>query len=259
MLLTMKAIVASIFLVAPLWAQEKTMALISGGDYVPLYGTIDKKPVSMQPFQMDIHPVTNEEFLSFIIKNPQFQRSGIKRLFADVSYLSHWENDTNFGNLEADAPVTNVSWFVAKEYCECLGKRLPTIDEWEYTAMANEREKDARADEGYTKVILAWYEKPNTWKNPVGKTAKNFWGVYDMHGLVWEWAYDFNSLFLSGESRKNNEQDNAQFCGSSSLNSNDLMNYAAFMRYAFRASLKANYTTKNLGFRCAKDPLTKVK
>jgi formylglycine-generating enzyme required for sulfatase activity len=74
-----------------------------------------------------------------------------------------------------------------------------------------------------------------------------------MHGLVWEWTADFNSIFLSGESRKDKDTDKNLFCGSASINATDLMNYAAFMRYAFRGSLKASYTTKNLGFRCAKN------
>ena len=59
-----------------------------------------------------------------------------------------------------------------------------------------------------------------------------------MHGLVWEWTFDFNSIFLSGESRKDKDTDKDLFCGSGSVNATDLMNYAAFMRYAFRASIK---------------------
>ena len=187
--------------------------------------------------------------------NPQFLRSAIKRIFADTSYLSQWESDTSYGKLNPDSPVTNISWFTAKAYCECQGKRLPGMDEWEYAAMADEKDRDARTKEEYTKFILAWYEKPNTWQNSVGKTAPNYWGVYDMHGLVWEWTYDFNSIFLSGESRKNTDSDSSLFCGSSALNATNLMNYAGFMRYAIRSSLKANYTTKTMGFRCAKTSL----
>ena len=127
------------------------------------------------------------------------------------------------------------------------------MDEWEYVAMADEKRIDARTKESFNRYIMSWYEKPNTYANPVGKTFKNYWGVYDMHGLVWEWTSDFNSIFLSGESRKDKDTDNNLFCGSGSVNATDLMNYAAFMRYAFRGSLKAKYTTKNLGFRCAQD------
>ena len=168
--------------------------------------------------------------------------------------MSQWESDFNFGkNNLANAPVTNVSWFAAKKYCECLGKRLPTMDEWEYVAMADTKRIDARTKQEFNSYILSWYEKPKTYKNAVGQTYKNYWGVYDMHGLVWEWTSDFNSIFLSGESRKDKDSDKNLFCGSGSINASDLMNYAAFMRYSFRASLKARYTTLNLGFRCAKD------
>jgi formylglycine-generating enzyme required for sulfatase activity len=43
------------------------------------------------------------------------------------------------------------------------------------------------------------------------------------------------------------------FCGAASQGATDRTDYAAFMRYAFRSSLKPDYTIHNLGFRCAKD------
>lgn len=236
-----------------LCAQEVKMAAVKGGSFIPLYGATNKKPVRINAFSIDVYPVTNEQYLAFVKKYPQYSRSKIKGLFADKSYLHQWTSDFNYGNNLSNAPVTNISWFAAKKYCECQGKRLPSMDEWEYVAMADEKRSDARTKEEFNKYILSWYEKSKTYLNPVGKTFKNYWGVYDMHGLVWEWTSDFNSIFLSGESRKDKDTDKSLFCGSGSVNATDLMNYAAFMRYAFRGSIKANYTTKNLGFRCAKD------
>jgi sulfatase modifying factor 1 len=243
-----------LFIGFTLSAQEVKMATINGGTFVPLYGATTKKPVKVVPFKLDIYPVTNAQYLAFVKKYPEYSRSKMKGLFADKSYLSQWESDFNYGkNNLSNAPITNVSWFAAKKYCECQGKRLPSMDEWEYVAMADEKRVDARTKEEFNKYIMSWYEKPKAYANPVGQTFKNYWGVYDMHGLVWEWTSDFNSIFLSGESRKDKDTDKSLFCGSGSVNATDLMNYAAFMRYAFRGSLKANYTTKNLGFRCAKD------
>lgn len=244
----------SLLLSTVLKAQNTQMVAIKKGAYVPLYGTVDKKPVEVHSFTMDIYPVTNIQFVAFLKKYPQYNRSNIKGLFAEKSYLSQWKSDYDFGTTNLpNAPVTNVSWFVAKKYCECQGKRLPSMDEWEYVGMADEKRIDARSKEEFNKYILSWYEKPKTFTNPVGKTFKNYWGVYDMHGLVWEWTSDFNSIFLSGESRKDKDTDKNLFCGSGSINASDLMNYAAFMRYGVRASLKANYASRNLGFRCAKD------
>ena len=237
-----------------LWSQNAPMVSIKRGAYVPLYGTTDKKPVEIAAFEMDVYPVTNAQFVTFLKKYPAYTRSKMKGIFADKSYLSHWQSDYDYGkNNLSTAPVTNVSWFAAKKYCECQGKHLPTMDEWEYVAMADEKRIDARTKEDFNKYIMSWYEKPKTYANPIGQTYKNYWGVYDMHGLVWEWTADFNSIFLSGESRKDKDTDKNLFCGSGSVNASDLMNYAAFMRYAFRGSLKARYTTKNLGFRCADD------
>jgi formylglycine-generating enzyme required for sulfatase activity len=234
-----------------LGAQESKMVLVQEGNFVPLYGATSKKPVLVKSFFIDVYPVTNNEFLNFVKKYPQFSKSKIKGLFADESYLAYWKNDFDFGNANPKSPVTNVSWFAAKKYCECQGKRLPTMDEWEYTAMADEKKTDARTKREFNNYILSWYEKSKTYENPIGKTFKNYWGVYDMHGLVWEWTADYNSIFLSGESRKDKSADKNLFCGASSVNATDLMNYAAFMRYAFRGSLKAQYSTRNLGFRCA--------
>ena len=230
----------------------KNMVRINAGSYVPLYGTDDKLPVKVDAFLLDIYPVTNYDYLTFVKNNLEYRKSKIKRLFANASYLAEWSNDLNFGKLNPQSPVTNISWFAAKKYCECQGKRLATLDEWEYVGMADEKRIDARSKEEFNKYILSWYEKNNTYTNKIGQTYKNYWGVYDMNGLVWEWTYDFNSIFLSGESRKDKDTDANLFCGSGSINATDLMNYAAFMRYAFRGSLKASYTTKNLGFRCAK-------
>ena len=228
------------------------MSLVKGGGFVPFYGdTLEK--VMVDDFYMDPYPVTNAEFLEFVKQNQKWSKSKVKGIFADERYLNNWEADNKLGlNNSPDSPVTNVSWFAAKEYCECQGKRLPTLEEWEFAAMADEETPDARVNKDYNQRILGWYETPKTFDNKVGSTFKNYWGIYDLHGLVWEWTSNFNSVMLSNESR-NSDGDRSLFCGSSSVGATDLMNYAAFMRYAFRGSLKANYSIKNLGFRCARN------
>ncbi len=236
-----------------LYSQSEGMAFIQGSRYIPLYGR-DSTVVEVKDFEMDKYPVTNAEYVDFVKKYPKWQKSKVIKLFADDSYLTNWKNDLELkGSENSSSPVTYVSWFAAKAYCECQGKRLPTVDEWEYVAMADETTKDARIKPSYNEQILAWYEAPRSNENLIGQTPKNVWGVFDLHGLVWEWTLDFNSVLITGESRKDVDKDSNLFCGSAAVNATDLMNYAAFMRYAIRGSLKAKYSMKNLGFRCVKD------
>lgn len=252
----MTKLVLPVFMLLTLtmFAQEtKKMKQIVGGTFVPLYGS-DSSQVIISDFYLDTYPVTNEEFRKFVVEYPKWRRSEVKRLFANGSYLGNWESDTTLGKqIPKNAAATTVSWYAAKDYCACQGKRLPTLDEWEYAAMASETKPNAQTDSIFNQRILQGYEKPRTYLNAVGSTFKNYWGIYDMHGLVWEWTSDFNSVLISGESRQDKSTERDLFCGSASVNATNLMDYAAFMRYAFRGSIKANYSILNLGFRCAKN------
>lgn len=233
--------------------QKSDMQLIKGGQFVPLYGN-DSLETKVDNFYLDTYLVSQEDYLAFVKQNESYAKDKIIKLFADENYLKKWESNFEPGaKINLKATVTNVSWYAAKEYCVSQGKRLPTLDEWEYAAMASETLKNAQRDSTFNHKIIASYETPRTYQKDVGSTYKNFWGVYDMHGLVWEWTSDFNAIMITGESRLDKDTDKDLFCGSASINATNLMDYAAFMRYAFRGSIKANYSIQNLGFRCAGD------
>lgn len=225
---------------------------VKRGAFVPLFGS-DSNGVFVKDFLLDVYPVSNQEYLDFVKEYPKWQKSKVLRIFADKNYLRKWKSDTETGELvNPKAAITNVSWYAAKDYCACQGKRLPSMDEWEYAAMASETKKNAQTDSIFNQQIIEGYELPKTYKKNVGSIYKNYWGIWDMHGLVWEWTSDFNSVLISGESRQDVDTERNLFCGSASINASNLMDYAAFMRYAFRGSIKANYGVQTLGFRCAK-------
>lgn len=228
------------------------MVLIQGGIYLPLYSK-NIQEIMVNSFFMDVYPVTNADYLAFITDNPDWSKTEVKSLFADSNYLNQWKSDFIFDPETANSPVVNISWFAAKKYCECQGKRLPETAEWELAARASETKGDAGKDPAFNQWVLNWVTKPNPVTLPsVGSTFKNFFGVYDLHGLVWEWTYDFNSALTTGESRGNSSLDNNLFCGGGSFASKDITNYASFMRYALRSSIKAKYCIANVGFRCVK-------
>jgi sulfatase modifying factor 1 len=234
----------------------KNMVFIQGGTYVPLY-SLDSGKVKVASFYMDKYPVTNSEFEKFIAQYPAWRKDKVKPIFADKKYLDYWQFPNKLAKILLvlkNSPVVNVSWFAAKKYCECQGKRLATVDEWEFVALASETKKNASNDSKFYQKILDWYGKSLPNKLPgVGKNFKNIYGVYDIHGLVWEWNLDFISALATKDSRDGNNLDKNEFCGAGSKGAKNPSNYAAFMRYAMRSSLKANYNIPNVGFRCVKD------
>lgn len=235
---------------------ETGMVLIPAGIYRPLFtAEKDPKEIAVKSFALDKLPVTNADFLEFVRANPKWQRSQVKRLFADENYLKSWAGDLEPGpDILANAPVTYVSWFAAKAYAAWKGKRLATTAEWEYVASASRTRIDGEKDPAYKEEILAWYSQPSAQVLPrVGLHPPNFFGVQDLNSLVWEWVADFNTAMVTGDARGDSGLERQLFCGAGAEGAKDPSNYIAFMRYGFRSSLRANYTVPNLGFRCAKD------
>ncbi len=225
-------------------------AHIPSGEYVPFFEAA-QKPVEVKDFDLDVFPVTQAEYLEFVEKNPSWRRSRVKRLFADPDYLKNWKADDEVQSEEA--PVTYVSWFAAKAYCGWRGERLPTIREWEYAARAGEKKADGGAGDETTARILEWYSRPAKEPLPdVGKGIRNHYGLFDMHGLIWEWVFDFNSVPKNDGRSSSSEFPEDLFCAGGAGAAGDPSDYASFMRFAFRSSLKGSYTIKDLGFRCAK-------
>ncbi len=238
-------------------AEIAPLARLPAGDYLPFFKfsagkgqTIaESRPVQVRAFRLAKTPVTNAQFLDFVRAHPEWRRSQAKSLFVDRRYLAKWRGDLAPPPSEAQAPVTDVSWFAAEAFCEASGLRLPTSDEWEYAL------DDAGRDRLLvTQSSLDWFSSPNKpHLAAVRRGAPNGYGIYDMVGLVWEWTQDFSSTGSGTEQRNTSSKDDAQFCGGGTLGVRDATDYPAFMRYALRASLKAAYTQDNLGFRCGGD------
>lgn len=234
----------------------KKMIEIPGGTYIPFFGQDSVKEVQVATFMMDETLVTNGEFLNFLKMNPDWTKSKILKLYADSNYLKHWPSDFEIPEgVGMDAPVSNVSWYAAKAYAQSVGKRLPTVDEWEYVGVADADSPNASDDQAFTNAILRSYKAGKRYLIPVKTGGANYYGIYDMYGSVWEWTSDFNSVMMTGESRDNNKKDENLYCAGAALTAADLKNYAAFVRFAMRGSLNATYCINNLGFRCVKDIL----
>lgn len=235
-------------------ALEKSV-VVGPGVLKPFYPpSPEETEIPVAAFRLDRFPVTNRAFLAFIRSHPNWRRDRVSRLFADARYLEHWaDSQTLKSPTQAEQPVVNISWFAAKAYCEAIGEQLPTETQWEFAAAASESSPHSRSDMAWRSQVLDWYTRPAAKTlPPVGSGRPNYWGIYDLHGLVWEWVLDFNSAMISSDSRDGKDEDKTKFCGAGSLAATEKDDYASFMRIAFRSSLEAAFTTSTLGFRCAK-------
>jgi formylglycine-generating enzyme required for sulfatase activity len=108
-------------------------------------------------------------------------------------------------------PVDTVSWEDAVEFCKRLSERLeekeigrvyrlPTEAEWEYACRAGSKTSFSFGDDYLLLGEYAWFfENSNHQTHPVGEKKPNAWGLYDMHGNVWEWCSDWHGEYPKGK------------------------------------------------------------
>ena len=232
-----------------------TYRLIQGGTFKTLLPPDGKQAGATVPdYVLRVLPVSQGEFSRFVQTQPQWRRSRVAHSsLADGQYLRQWPGDAGPNPAQALQPVTDVSWFAADAYCQSEGARLPSWHQWEYAAAADASRRDARNDPLWRARILDWYGQTSRPLPDVGRTAKNVYGIQDLHGVIWEWVDDFGALMVSGDNRTQGDPDTLQFCGAGALSATDRENYPVLMRIAMLSSLGAASTNRNLGFRCVKE------
>lgn len=241
----MKTIFLFTFFIS-LRVMAQSEAITPSGNLVPIFSDRGEEKIEIASLKVDKTPVTNGQFLKFVKQNPEWQKEKISPLFAEETYLSHWSDNLEFSKELEDKPVVYISWFAARAYCASQNKRLPELFEWEYFSDSTSKEFEENA--------LLWYARTNEEILKVAQKKANKFGLYDTNGLIWEWVEDFQSVIMAGDSRQGGDSVfKEMFCAGASLGAKDPQKYAAFIRYAMRASLKGKSTIKYLGFRCVQD------
>jgi sulfatase modifying factor 1 len=222
---------------------EKTQrVMIPAGRYLPFFKQKVSQSIPVAQFWLDAAPVTRREYLEFVRRNPAWRKSQVKALFAEGTYLADWSGDSSPGD-DLESPVTFVSWFAARAFCADRDDRLPTVAEWERAAGAANPTMVSAPE-------LATPQSAAPFRFAMGRPAADIRSTPIEFGSTWEWAADFNSAIALGDSTGPNGR-SSLFCGAG-FRANNATDYAAFLRYSFRSSLRANYTLKTLGFRCAR-------
>lgn len=169
------------------------MVVISGGTYDRgcqngARDEMPRHPITVNSFALDIHPVTNEQFVRFLqamggekdgnnndiirLKDSRIKKSAGK-LMIESGYTKH--------------PVVGVTWYGAIAYAKWVGKRLPTEAEWEIAASGGKDSIYPTGDE-IERAQANFFSFDTT---SVMSYPPNEFGLYDMAGNVYEWCQDW--------------------------------------------------------------------
>jgi len=143
----------------------------------------------------------------------------------------------------ASNPVEQVSWNDCQKFCQSSGLRLATESEWEYACRAGTT--GAYAGD---LASMAWFgDNSGHSTQPVKQRKPNAWGLYDMHGNVWEWCEDGYAQSASSTQQASTGNDGARV-----LRGGGWFNNASSCRSAFRYYYAPGLTTSSFGFRVAR-------
>ncbi|MDZ7805606.1 MAG: formylglycine-generating enzyme family protein [Gracilimonas sp.] len=230
-------------------SSQTARVLVPAGSFHSVLPEVKGEPIQVEAFYMDETVVTNEQYVEFLRSNPDWRRSEIPPIFTYDGYLRNWISDLkpDYESTGENRPVTRVSWYAASAYCSAQGGRLPTLNEWEYSAQLLGID-DVSEMNRFSSKLVSWYSGIDVNNLPeVGSTGiETTAGVKDQFGLVMEWVADFKPIIADELSLD---------CGTvgrmQTLNS--IYSYAASIRYITRMSFNPKITTGMLGFRCAYD------
>jgi hypothetical protein len=200
------------------------------------------RTVTLGPFEIDRTEVTNADFERFA-KATNYETTAEKQGYSwDITRCRRcsWKMPRahRLASDHPNDPVVHVSWSDARAYCEWADSRLPTEDEWEYSARGRDRRTFPWGDEWDAARLRNIKAKgiglEPVSSHPSGATPE---GIQDMAGSVWEWT---STTSGSGEKR---------ISKGGSWNES----IPAYFRSAAFTDDRPDYSDISVGFRCARD------
>ncbi len=249
------------------------MVFIQGGEFemgdITGNGQQDERPVhtvSLSDFYMSTFEVTNTEFCVFL--NNVGQHSDGDEIWIDINdndcQISENGGIYNPISGKENHPVGEVSLYGAVAYCDWLTSisgdiyRLPTEAEWEYACRAGSTGDFCFGSNENLLCDYAWYFGNTAGEGvlPVGQKQPNSWGLYDLHGNIWEWCSDrydadyYQECFDSGTVTNPTGPSSGNV---GVIRGGDWLSGSIFLRSSERTPNYPNATDGHIGFRCIKE------
>jgi formylglycine-generating enzyme required for sulfatase activity len=196
------------------------------------------------------HKVTISKL--FYLQTTQVTQSQWQRLMRD--------NPSRFKDCGDDCPVEQISWHNAQKLIERLNGmeetdeyRLPTEAEWEYACRAGTTTEFSFGDEASELGEYAWYlDNSRDRTHQVGTKKPNAWGLYDMHGNVWEWVEDDSHLNYEGAPADGRAWVDKPRSSFRVMRGGSFLDGGRVCRSAFREGRVSDVCFSRLGFRVAR-------
>lgn len=177
--------------------------------------------------------------------------------------IAQWQkvmgSATDAAKVDTNQPVTGVTWHDAVDFCKRLSDlegvtyRLPTEAEWEYACRAGTTTPyagEGRLDD------MGWH-KDNAGERVrrVKQKEPNDWGLYDMHGNVWEWCADWYDRYGPYPDRTVTDPTGPRTGERKVLRGGSAYSFAKFCRSAARYSKRPDHRSNQIGFRVVMQPV----
>ena len=229
--------------------QILNMVLIESGVFQ------NSSPVNIASFYLGAYLVTQSEYEEVMGTNPSFFK-GEKLPVENLTWIEAVEFCNRLSIREGLTPVYIIEENTVTWNRNANGYRLPTDIEWEYACRAgtttpfntgnsittNQANFDGRFP--YNSNIRMEYRQRTT---PVGLFAANSWGLYDMHGNVWEWCWDGPNGSQSDNSTMQLHNSTRVIRGGAWSSS------GRSLHSSFRSGFQPNWKNNYVGFRVAKN------
>lgn len=222
-------------------------------------GNADERPAHTvtltRDFYIGTYEVTQAEYLAVMGDNPSFFSDDDRLPVENVSWYDAIRFANRLSERERFTPCYDNDGTViggqGNPYA-CEGYRLPTEAEWEYASRAGTTTWYSFGDKEADAGSHAWYAHNSELQtHPVGEKSPNPWGLYDVHGNVWEWVYDryhsgyTSSMALSDPHGAPSGSERVKRGGSWDRT-------PEYLRLAYRSGYGPTHRYYNFGFRLAR-------